>query len=103
MLKSSEKQYVSNIRLCIVHLLNAIELTTDLGMILLRTFKVKFSLARDVKEEKDSFQRIQSNDVAKFFSPFCLAFIFALPKDRTIKGKVMPVDSPWNSPADLSF
>jgi len=34
------------------------------------------------------FQKIQSNDVSKLFSPFCLAFIFALPKDRTIKGKV---------------
>lgn len=40
---SSDKQYVSNLRLCIVHLLNAIELTTDLGMILLRTFKVSRS------------------------------------------------------------
>ncbi|CAF1370108.1 unnamed protein product [Rotaria magnacalcarata] len=64
------KQYTSNIRLCIVHILNTIEISADLGMTLLRTFK-----------------KIQSNDVSKIFSPFCLAFIFALPKDRTIKGK----------------
>lgn len=64
------KQYTPNIRLCIVHLLNAIELSSELGTTLLRTFK-----------------KIQTNDVAKLFSPFCLAFIFALPKDRTIKSK----------------
>ncbi|CAF1185633.1 unnamed protein product [Adineta ricciae] len=69
--KSNEnKQYTANVRLCIVHILNAIELSPELGTILLRTFK-----------------KIQSNDVAKLFSPFCLAFVFALPKDRTIKGK----------------
>ncbi|CAF3675933.1 unnamed protein product [Rotaria sordida] len=67
---NDNKQYTSNIRLCIVHILNTIELSPDLGMTLLRTFK-----------------KIQSNDVSKIFSPFCLAFIFALPKDRTIKGK----------------
>ncbi|CAF3531820.1 unnamed protein product [Rotaria sp. Silwood1] len=67
---NDNKQYTSNIRLCIVHILNTIELSSDLGITLLRTFK-----------------KIQSNDVSKIFSPFCLAFIFALPKDRTIKGK----------------
>ncbi|CAF0781446.1 unnamed protein product [Adineta steineri] len=67
---NDNKQYTSNIRLCIVHILNAIELSPELGTILLRTFK-----------------KIQSNDVSKLFSPFCLAFIFALPKDRAIKGK----------------
>ena len=40
----SNKQYTSNVRLCIVHILNAIELSPDLGMILLRTFKVQFLL-----------------------------------------------------------
>jgi uncharacterized RDD family membrane protein YckC len=40
----SNKQYTSNIRLCIVHILNTIELSPDLGTILLRTFKVEFLL-----------------------------------------------------------
>ena len=35
------KQYTPNIRLCIVHILNAIELSPDLGLMLLRTFKVE--------------------------------------------------------------
>jgi len=40
----SNKKYTSNVRLCIVHILNAIELSPELGVILLRTFKVEVIL-----------------------------------------------------------
>ncbi|CAF0743259.1 unnamed protein product [Didymodactylos carnosus] len=65
---SNNQHYISSTRLCIYHLVNAIELMPDVAKDLLKVLK-----------------GMQRESLTNLFSPFCIAIFFALPNDRPSK------------------